>query len=149
MVELGHDVAASPGCRTSGQRGQVAALCGDRRQTGDDHRRADPIKGDDAGGDQTLHDLGLKVAMITGDNKRTPKAIAARLGIDRWWRRCCRTARSTRSAGSKAEHGKVAFVGDGINDAPALAEADVGLAIGTGTDIAIEAADVSADVRAA
>jgi Au+-exporting ATPase len=88
-----------------------------------------------------LHALGLKVAMITGDNARTAQAIARGWASTRWWPRCCPTARSRRPR-LKARHGPLAFVGDGINDAPALAEADVGLAIGTGTDIAIEAADV-------
>jgi Au+-exporting ATPase len=104
---------------------------------------ADPIKETTPAAIKALHDLGLKVAMITGDNRAHGQGHRdAVWGSTRSWPRCCRTARSTPSAASQGQHGKVAFVGDGINDAPALAEADVGLAIGTGTDIAIEAADV-------
>jgi Au+-exporting ATPase len=103
---------------------------------------ADPIKETTPAAINALHDLGLKVAMITGDNARTAKAIAARLGIDEVVAEVLPDGKVEAVRRLKAEHGKVAFVGDGINDAPALAEADVGLAIGTGTDIAIEAADV-------
>ncbi|KAB2688462.1 heavy metal translocating P-type ATPase [Brucella tritici] len=103
---------------------------------------ADPIKETTSRAIKALHDLGLKVAMVTGDNARTAKAIAARLGIDEVIAEVLPEGKVEAVRRLKAEHGKVAFVGDGINDAPALAEADVGLAIGTGTDVAIEAADV-------
>ncbi|EFG8199984.1 copper-translocating P-type ATPase, partial [Escherichia coli] len=103
---------------------------------------ADPIKETTPEAIRALNALGLKVAMITGDNARTAKAIAARLGIDEVVAEVLPDGKVDAVRRLKAEHGKVAFVGDGINDAPALAEADVGLAIGAGTDIAIEAADV-------
>ncbi|NYT82606.1 copper-translocating P-type ATPase [Alcaligenaceae bacterium] len=103
---------------------------------------ADPIKAGTPAAIAALHQLGLKVAMITGDNKVTAKAIAARLGIDEVVAEVLPAGKVEVLRRLKAEHGHVAFVGDGINDAPALAEADVGLAIGTGTDIAMEAADV-------
>lgn len=103
---------------------------------------ADPIKAATPGAIDALHQLGLKVAMITGDNRRTGEAIARQLGIDEVIAEVLPEGKVDAVRKLKAEHGRLAFVGDGINDAPALAEADVGLAVGTGTDIAIEAADV-------
>ena len=111
---------------------------------------SDPIKSGTPKAIEALHDLGLKVAMITGDNQGTADAIAARLGIDTVVAEVLPEGKVAAIDRLRQEVGKVAFVGDGINDAPALAHADVGVAIGTGTDIAIEAADVvliSGDVK--
>lgn len=103
---------------------------------------ADPIKDGTPAAIAALHALGLKVAMITGDNARTAKAIARQLGIDDVAAEVLPDGKVAAIRKLKAQYGPTVFVGDGINDAPALAEADVGLAVGTGTDIAIEAADV-------
>ena len=103
---------------------------------------ADPIKATTPSAIKALHQLGLKVAMVTGDNARTAQAIARQLGIDEVIAEVLPEGKVTAVQTLKAKYGNIAFVGDGINDAPALAEADVGLAIGTGTDVAIESADV-------
>ena len=111
---------------------------------------ADPLKEGTPAAIRALHALGLKVAMITGDNRRTAEAIARQLGIDAVVAEVLPAGKVATVERLKAEHGRLAYVGDGINDAPALAAADVGLAIGSGTDIAIEAADVvliSGDLR--
>ena len=102
---------------------------------------ADPIKTSTPDAIRALHDLGLKVAMVTGDNRRTANAIARRLDIDEVVSEVLPDGKVDAVKRLKAL-GRLAYVGDGINDAPALAEADVGIAIGTGTDVAIEAADV-------
>ena len=111
---------------------------------------ADPIKQGTRAAIQAFHEQGLKVAMITGDNAATAAAIAADLGIDEVKAECLPAQKVEVLEQLQANHGALAFVGDGINDAPALATAEVGIAIGTGTDVAIEAADVvlmSGDLR--
>ena len=143
MTKLGHDVsgfaAVADRLGNEGKSPLYAAIGGELAAI---IAVADPIKDTTPAAIKAMHDLGLKVAMITGDNARTAKAIAARLGIDEVVAEVLPDGKIDAVRRLKNQYGKVAFVGDGINDAPALAEADVGLAIGTGTDIAIEAADV-------
>lgn len=143
MAELGHEVAVfSQAAKRLGDEGKSPLYAAIDGKLAAVIAVADPIKGTTPAAIKALHDLGLKVAMITGDNARTANAIAARLGIDEVVAEVLPDGKVDAVRRLKGQYGKLAFVGDGINDAPALAEADVGLAIGTGTDIAIEAADV-------
>ena len=103
---------------------------------------ADRVKDTSAAAVARLQAMGLTVAMITGDGRATAEAVAARLGIDAVVAEVLPAGKVEAVRALRAEHGALAFVGDGINDAPALAEADVGIAVGSGTDVAIEAADV-------
>lgn len=143
MRELGLDVAAfATVAERLGQEGKSPLYAAIGGRLAAIIAVADPIKATTPAAIAALHALGLKVAMITGDNRMTAQAIARQLGIDEVIAEVLPDGKVTAIARLKAEHGRVAFVGDGINDAPALAAADVGLAVGTGTDIAIEAADV-------
>ena len=104
---------------------------------------ADPIKATAADAVKQLHDLGLRIIMLTGDNERTARAVAARLGIDEVQAGVEPKDKHARVLDLKKQGRIVAMAGDGINDAPALAAADVGIAMGTGTDVAIESAGIT------
>lgn len=103
---------------------------------------SDPLKETTPAAIRALHALGLKVAMVTGDNKRTAHAVARQLGIDEVVAEVLPGAKVEAVKDLRRGGRRVAFIGDGINDAPALSEADIGIAVGTGTDIAIESAGV-------
>lgn len=143
MQQIGLDVNAfNAEAARLGQEGKTPIYMAIDQQLAAIVAVADPIKDTTFAAIVALHQLGLKVAMITGDNRHTAQAIAARLQIDHVVAEVLPEGKVDVVRELQQQFGRVAFVGDGINDAPALAQADVGIAIGTGTDVAIEAAEV-------
>jgi P-type Cu+ transporter len=138
--------------RAAEGRGQTAIAAGWDGQAAAVLVAADTIKPTSADAVASLRQLGLRPVLLTGDNETTAKAVAAELGIEEVIAEVLPSDKAQVVKRLQAEGRVVAMVGDGVNDAPALAQADLGLAIGTGTDVAIEASDltlVSGDLRAA
>jgi Cu+-exporting ATPase len=138
--------------RAAEAKGQTAIAAGWDGQARAVFVVADSIKPSSAEAIASLKALGLRPVLLTGDNETTARAVAAELGIDDVIAEVLPADKVSVVKRLQAEGRVVAMVGDGVNDAPALAQADLGLAIGTGTDVAIEASDltlVSGDLRAA
>ncbi len=150
MQENGFDTAPQlETARKLSEQGKTPIHVADRGRIAAVIAVADPIKPQSRATIDALHGLGVRTAMISGDARATAEAVAATLGIDRTEAEVLPEGKVAAVAALRSG-GSVAFVGDGINDAPALAAADVGIAVGTGTDVAIEAAEVvlmSGDTR--
>jgi cation-transporting ATPase V len=140
-LQLPEHLAAA--ATTLEEQGRTAVFVGRDNQVVGVLAVADTVKGDAADVVRQLHAMGLQVAMITGDNARTAHAIAKQVGIDRVLAEVLPQDKVTEIRRLQEEGRAVAMVGDGVNDAPALVQADLGIAIGTGTDVAIEASDIT------
>jgi len=151
MEKLGLEVSAfSSSAEKLGDEGKTPLYAAVDGQLAAVVAVSDPLKAGSLEAVKALHQMGFSVAMITGDNSRTAHAVARQLEIDTVLAEVLPDGKAEAVKSLQARGQKVAFVGDGINDAPALAQSDVGLAIGTGTDVAMETADVilmSGDLR--
>jgi P-type Cu+ transporter len=143
MRELGIDVRSSHAdAERLSNEGKTAAYVAVDGTVGGVIAVADPVRATSHDAVSRLRALGLEVVMLTGDNERTARAIARQVGIERVVAGVLPEGKVAEIARLQQMGRVVAMVGDGINDAPALAQADVGMAIGTGTDVAAEAADI-------
>jgi Cu2+-exporting ATPase len=127
---------------TAGQKGQAVVYLLEKEQPVAAFALADVIRPESKQAIERLHALGIKVAMLTGDSKAVAKAVAEELGIDTYFAEVLPDQKDKRVAELQAQGKIVAMVGDGVNDAPALTRADIGIAIGGGTDVAIESAGI-------
>ncbi|HHH36915.1 MAG TPA: copper-translocating P-type ATPase [Gammaproteobacteria bacterium] len=152
LQQCGVDISlALESCREQAAQGRSLVLCAVDGRLAALLAISDPVKEGSAEAVRCLQAMGLQTAMITGDNRETAEAVAAQLGLQSVLANILPDGKADAVKRLQAEGRRIAFVGDGINDAPALAQAEVGIAIGTGTDIAIETGDVilmSGDLRA-
>jgi Cu2+-exporting ATPase len=120
----------------------VIYLVWDESEVGAAFALADVIREESRQTIDALHDMGIEVAMLTGDSEDVAKAVAEELGIDQYFAEVLPDEKDTTVSELQSAGKSVAMVGDGVNDAPALTRADVGIAIGSGTDVAIESGDI-------
>lgn len=144
MADLGIDIASiSTSAEALQAEGKTAMFVAVGKKLAGIVAVADPIKATASEAINALHDRGLKIIMATGDNERTAKAIASKLGIDEVRAGLLPEQKSALVEELRARGAGVAMAGDGVNDAPALAAADVGIAMGTGADVAVESAGIT------
>lgn len=144
MADLGIDIASiSTSAEALQAEGKTAMFVAVGKKLAGIVAVADPIKATTSEAIKALHDRGLKIIMATGDNERTAKAIASKLGIDEVRAGLLPEQKSALVEELRARGAGVAMAGDGVNDAPALAAADVGIAMGTGADVAVESAGIT------
>ncbi|GEM86446.1 heavy metal translocating P-type ATPase [Meiothermus granaticius] len=150
MAELGIEIPSLPAEEQLAEEGKTPLYAGVNGQLAALLAVADPLKEGSVEAVRALHRQGLQVAMITGDNRHTAQALARQLGIDTVLAEVLPQGKAEAVRQLQGQGRKVVFVGDGINDAPALAQADLGIAMGKGTDVALETAEVvliSGDLR--
>lgn len=144
MTDLGIDIASvSVKAEALQAEGKTAMFVAVEKKLAGIVAVADPVKATTAEAIKALHDSGLRIIMATGDNERTARAIASRLGIDAVRAGLLPEQKAALVEELRAKGGGVAMAGDGVNDAPALASADVGIAMGTGADVAVESAGIT------
>jgi len=141
MLDIEPGEAADIIARLAGE-GKTAVVIASKAKIRGIIALADTVRKESEEAVKMLREEGVTVAMITGDNSATAEAVAVKLGIDHFFAEILPDGKSREIEKLQADGSKVAMVGDGVNDAPALAQADVGIAIGTGTDVAVETADV-------
>jgi Cu2+-exporting ATPase len=139
---LATPAALQPLVQQATDRGQTVVFLADERSVLAAFAVADVIRPESREAIERLHQAGVRVVMMTGDARQVAEAVAAELGIDQVFAEVLPEQKAGKIEALKAEGRRVAMVGDGVNDAPALVTADVGIAIGAGTDVAVEAGDV-------
>ena len=142
QLKLTPPAALQPFINSAEAKGQTVVYLVQEERVIGSFALADVIRPESKPAVQRLHDLGIEVVMLTGDSQAVAKAVADELGIDRYFAEVLPEHKDSKVSELQAQGKKVAMVGDGVNDAPALTRADIGIAIGSGTDVAVEAADI-------